>query len=90
MLIQNNPHFLSLNKTLLEHGVPSCEVTGISKIKKIGIFDEIKFNCDMHRIRFVSMSSEIDNNYMMVAIDGTVYKYDIATKEMLFSFKTVH
>jgi hypothetical protein len=26
---------------------------------------------------------------MMLAIDGTVYKYDLATKEMLFSFKTV-
>ena len=26
---------------------------------------------------------------MMIAIDGTVYKYELASKEMLFSFKTV-
>ena len=25
---------------------------------------------------------------MMLAIDDTVYKYDLATKELLFSFKT--
>lgn len=51
---------------------------------KIGIFDEIKFSNDLHRIRYISLSSEIEHNYMMLAIDGTVYKYDLATKEMLF------
>jgi len=55
---------------------------------RIGIFDEINFTNDLHKIKFVVLSSEIENNYMMLAIDDTVYKYDLATKELLFSFKT--
>lgn len=59
-------------------------IVGVNDFIKIGIFDEIKFSNDLHRIRYISLSSEIEHNYMMLAIDGTVYKYDLATKEMLF------
>jgi hypothetical protein len=55
----------------------------------VAIFDNIKFANDLHRIKFLDLASDINNNYMMLAIDGTIYKYDLATKELLFSFKTV-
>jgi len=88
MLIQSNPEFLKLHKMLLQKRIPTCPVKGVEGFSKIGVFDEIKFSNDLHRIKFVCLSSEMENNYMMIAIDGTVYKYDLATKEMLFSFKT--
>jgi hypothetical protein len=34
------------------------------------------------------VSSEVDNNFMLITIDGSVYKYDLATRDLLFSFKT--
>ena len=49
----------------------------------------MKFTNDMNRVRFISLSSEREHNYMMISIDGVVYKYDLSSKEMLFSFKTV-
>ena len=49
----------------------------------------MKFSNDMNRLRFISLSSEREHNYMMISIDGVVYKYDLSSKEMLFSFKTV-
>lgn len=58
-------------------------------IQKTGIFDELKFNSDINKIRFIGLSSDPDNNYMVLAVDGTVYKYDLASREMIFSFKTV-
>lgn len=88
-LIQNNPQFLRLHKMLLQHKLPHCPIIGVEQFQRIGIFDEIKFTNDMHRIKFICLPSEMENNYMMIAIDGSVYKYDLATKEMLFSFKTV-
>ena len=62
---------------------------GFECIERIGIFDEMKFSNDMNRLRFISLSSEREHNYMMISIDGVVYKYDLSSKEMLFSFKTV-
>ena len=64
------------------------ERTGLDSIQKVGTFDEIKFTNDLHRIRFVQLSSELDTSFMLITIDGTVYKYDLATKELLFSFKS--
>lgn len=73
----------------MQHTIPNVPIIGVDDFVKIGMFDEIKFANDLHRIKYISLSSEMENNYMMLAIDGTVYKYDLATKEMLFSFKTV-
>lgn len=78
-----------MHKFLMQHKIQDVPIVGVNDFIKIGIFDEIKFTNDLHRIRYISLSSEYENNYMMLAIDGTVYKYDLATKEMLFSFKTV-
>lgn len=58
-------------------------------VQKTGIFDELKFNTDINKIKFIELSHEIDNNFVILAVDGTVYKYDLATREMVYSFKTV-
>lgn len=87
-LVACNPQFLRIHKMLMQHQIKECPIVGVKEFVKIGIFDEIKFTNDLHRIKFVSLSSEMENNYMMLAIDGTIYKYDLATKEMLFQFKS--
>ena len=51
------------------------------------VFNEIKFSNDLHKIRNISLPSDPGNNYMLFSIDGVIHKYDISTKEMLFSFK---
>lgn len=61
---------------------------GLDFIQKVSMFDEIKFNNDLHRIRFIELSGEPDNNFMLLAIDGTIYKYNIATKECVLQFKS--
>jgi hypothetical protein len=33
------------------------------------------------------LPSNPDNNYLLLSIDGVIHKYDISTKELLFSFK---
>ena len=53
------------------------------------MFDELRFSNDINKIKFIELSSASENNYVMLAIDGTVYKYDLASREMIFSFKTV-
>lgn len=73
----------------MQHQIPNVPISGFEEFVKIGIFDEIRFTSDLDKIKYISLSSEFENNYMMLAIDGTVYKYDLATKQMLFSFKTV-
>ena len=55
----------------------------------MAILDNIKFVNDLHRIKFIELASDVNNNFMILAIDGSIYKYDLATKELLFSFKTV-
>lgn len=64
------------------------EIKGLDSIHKVGQFDDIKFSNDLHRIRFIQLSSEIDNNFMLITIDGTVFRHDLATREVQFSFKT--
>jgi hypothetical protein len=53
------------------------------------LFDEIKFNNDLHRIRFIELSGKPQNNFMVLAIDGSIYKYDLASKELIQYFKSV-
>jgi len=64
------------------------ELRGLDSLHKVGVFEDIKFSNDLHRIRFIQVSSEIDSNFLLVTVDGTVFKYDLATRELLFSFKT--
>lgn len=66
-----------------------CEVKGLDSISKVNTFDEIKFTNDLHRVKHIQLSSGIDKNYMLITIDGQVNKYDLATRELLFSFKSV-
>lgn len=51
------------------------------------VFNEIKFSNDLNKIRNVCLPSNPDSNYLLLSIDGVIHKYDISTKELLFSFK---
>jgi hypothetical protein len=77
-----------MQKILHKEQISICPKVTIDQIERISIFDEIKFSNDLHRIKFIELSSEVENNFMMLAIDGTIYKYDLASKELLFSFKS--
>lgn len=51
------------------------------------VFNEISFLNDLNKIRYIALPSNPDNNYMLFSIDGVIYKYDLSTKELCFSFK---
>ena len=80
---------MKIQKMLVLNQIPGkWERLDLENIIKIGSFDELKFANDLHRIRFVQLSSGLESSFMLLTIDGTVYKYDLATKELLFSFKS--
>lgn len=76
-------------KTLVQERYRRYPIIGLDFIQKVSMFDEIKFSNDLHRIRFIELSSLPENNFVVLAIDGTVYKYDLASKELIQSFKSV-
>mmetsp|Transcript_10620 Transcript_10620/g.10705 ORF Transcript_10620/g.10705 Transcript_10620/m.10705 type:complete len:218 (-) Transcript_10620:541-1194(-) len=73
---------------LMKEKIPEAELQSIERIQKIAIFDNIKFANDLHKIRFMELASDIENHFLILAIDGIVYKYDLVTKDVLFQFKT--
>ena len=77
-------------KLLLQESNPKYSLDKVDYIQKIAVFDEIKFHNDLHRIRFLELASQPENNYMVLAIDGTVYKYNLGTKELIMQFKSVN
>ena len=85
-----NEKFLELYKTLLQESNPQYKLQEVEYIQKIAVFDEIKFMNDLHRIRFLELSSQPKNNFMLIAIDGTVYQYNLGTKELVMQFKSVN
>ena len=86
VLLSYNNAFLTLYKTLIQDD-KDCSRIDIIKLHKTMKFNEIKFSNDLHKIRNISLPCNPDNNYMLFSIDGVIHKYDISTKEMLFSFK---
>lgn len=45
---------------------------GVNDIKRLMVYDELKFSNDLHKIKFIDTGSEITNNFMLIAIDGVV------------------
>lgn len=86
VLLSYNNAFLTLYKTLIQDE-KEWERIDIIKLHKTMVFNEIKFSNDLHKIRNISLPSNPSNNYLLLSIDGVIYKYDISTKELLFSFK---
>ena len=55
--------------------------------KRIEMYDdELHFATPESRIDDVAMSSVPQRNFFLIAMDGLVYKYDLASKELLFQF----
>lgn len=86
VLLSYNNQFLTMYKTLIQDE-EECERIDILKLHRTMVFNEIKFSNDMHKIRNIALPYNPKNNYLLLSIDGVIHKYDIATKEMLFSFK---
>ena len=85
-LLSYNNAFLTLYKTLIQDDT-KWERTDIVRLHRTMVFNEIKFSNDLHKIRNISLPSNPDNNYLLLSIDGVIHKYDISTKELMFSFK---
>lgn len=66
-----------------------CPLIGVEGIKRIEVYDdELTFASRDATIDFVQMSSEPHRNFFLIAMQGIIYKYDLVTKELLFSFKS--
>lgn len=75
-------------KTLLEdQNTIECPRVAIKDIHRVLVFDEIKFSNDLHKIKHIIVTSNSRHNFILLSIDGAVYKFDIGTKELIFSFK---
>lgn len=61
--------------------------SSILDLKKLTVYDDIKFSNDLHKIKYIDVGSSIANNFMLISIDGTIYKYDLASHELLYQFK---
>lgn len=85
-LLSYNNAFLTLYKTLIQDD-NLCERIDIIKSHRTMIFNEIKFSNDLHKIRNIALPTNPDNNFLLLSIDGVIHKYDIATKDLIFSFK---
>ena len=98
--LKANREFLMLQKILLKDAQKDnktsgddwqelCPVVNFVDTKHIETYDnEFQYNSDDTVIDLVQMSSEPHRNFLLVAMDNTVYKYDLVTKKLLFQFKT--
>jgi hypothetical protein len=82
--MENNEEFLIIHKILMSESIPDSNIINLEEIQRISLFDELQFSNDLNKIKFLELSQEIKDNFMVLAIDGTVHKYDIASKELLF------
>jgi hypothetical protein len=99
-----NRELMMLQKVLLRDAYKSgaqnlqakTPLQGIKQpgLKRIEIYDdELKFpattkDFPRSQIDQVVMSNEPHRNFFLISIQNKVYKYDLVTKELLFSFKT--
>ena len=80
--MQHNEEFLKLSKHMVL-SMGDARV-GVADLKKLTVYDDLKFSNDLHKIKYIDISSEIGNNFMLIAIDGVIYKYDLASHELLY------
>lgn len=65
----------------------NCPLIGVEGVKRIEIYDdELKFASNKATIEYVQMSSEPHRHFFLIGMQNRVYKYDVVTKELLFSF----
>lgn len=89
-LVAANKEFFVANKKLHQicHEKKFFNAVKPIKLSKVCIFDELVFTNDLHKIKFVELPKDINANFMVLAVDGIIYKYDLSTKDNLYSFKT--
>jgi len=83
--MRGNREFLTMTKILLSEVIESTPIIGINQLQRIDVIeDEIKFSSNYSVISYCQISSEPHTNFVLVAIEGSIFKYDIITKELLF------
>jgi len=66
-----------------------CPIEGVDNYKRIEVFDdELTYISQNSIISMVQISSEPSRHFFLIAMDGTVFKYDLVTKGLMFSFKS--
>jgi len=88
-IIQANSEFQQMMKLLQQEGIPNCPVTGVEKLQKMASFEDLNISGSLGKVRFIQVASELENNFMIAAIEGVVYRYSLTSREEEFSFKTV-
>jgi len=80
-----NREFMWMQKVVILHQKAPTVITAIDTMRRVEIFDdELRFNSNKSKIDFVQLSSIAQKNFMLIAMDGIVYKYDLVTRELLF------
>jgi hypothetical protein len=61
----------------------------VKNLKRIEIYDdELTYLNRNSKIDFVELASEPNLHFFLVAMDGIIFKYDLVTKGLIFSFKS--
>ena len=94
--LKANREFLMLQKILLRDAQKDnkttgndfqeiCPIVNLEGTKRIEVYDdELTYFGPDTIIDLVQMSSEPHRNFLLVAMDNMVYKYDLVSKELLF------
>jgi hypothetical protein len=91
--LKANREFLFMMKVLLKEATSPAlrkmPFNGFYGTKRIETFDdELTFVHKDSIIEKVQMSSEPKRNFVLLQMDGIIFKYDLVTKELLFRWKT--
>lgn len=89
-LLKANKEYLHSYKCLLKmlHENKYFKTTAPVKFHKVCQFDELVFTNDLHKIKFMQLPRDPENNYLLLAIDGTIYKYDLSSRDCTWQFKS--
>lgn len=95
--LKANREFLMLQKILLRDARGNnkgqdvqrlCPLTTWHSTKRIEVYDdELAYLGKDGHISGVQMSSEPHRNFFLAVINSVIYKYDLVSKELLFSFR---
>ena len=96
--LKANRYFMTMQKILLRDvgnrnvardPFAKCPLNNVDSLKRIEIYDdELTFVSRDSKIDMCVISSEVHRNFFLIAMEGTVFKYDLVSKELLFQFKT--
>jgi len=92
--LKANRYFMTMQKILLRDAglmnqaqdlMEKCPMSNVQALKRIEVYDdELTYLSKNSEIDLCQISSEVHRNFFLIAMDGTVFKYDLVSKELLF------